>query len=316
MPRKAQTKAVSLNHKDVNDAPAERFTKFLGINNVDSPINIGPQFLPKCTDFDNYRDGRLILRGGQTLITSGASKNIFSNFDESVCLYMKGGNLMRLNPDETSTIIASGFNPNLRMRYCDGDARIWMTNGEEIGYFKDGNYYGSSTFNDPLDYYKIYPLVGDDIEYGLSRLWVTIGDTVFYSDGSRPMQFDLKNNYMRFSGALTLFKVVTNGIWISDGYIRFLFGTNPKQEMRMITKAEYPAIRYANTRLTGDEVGEEGHQDLPVCCATPQGVCVLGVDGSFKNVTEKKYNIPQASLGSALYRPAIGLNKVIFTLQY
>jgi hypothetical protein len=317
MPKKSQSNVVSMNRKMVNDAPIRKFSSFLGIDNVTKPSLLNPRYLQRAINFDNYKDGHIELRPGQTMVSAGATKrNIFSNLDRSVCLFMDGGALKRLNPDESISTIASGFNPNLPMRYCDADARIFLTNQEQIGYFKDGGYVDSTQFTDKLDFYKVYAFAGDEIEYGLGRLWIVKGDTVWYSDGHRPLQFDLTHNFMRFASAVTLFRTVINGLWVSDNYIRFLAGTNPKAEMRMITKAEYPAIRNANTRLTGDEVGEEGMADLPICFMTTQGVAIGGVDGSYKNLTEKKYKIPvSSSIGSAFYNPQIGLNKVIFVLQ-
>ena len=305
--------------KDLNDAPIARFGKFLGINNVDDKGLIGPRFLPKAIDFDNHQDGRLILRAGQTLIEAGTTKqDMWNDITKTIVLYMDNGTLKRLNKDETSTIIASGFSPNRIMNFCDGDGRIWCTNEETIGYIQNDVYY--DTFTDPLDFYKVRPMPGNDIDYGHGRLWVTRGDKVWYSDGHRPTQFDLTQNFMPFAGKVSLFRCVTQGIWVCDGKIWFLAGTNPKVEMRPVLKADYDVIPRTDKMPAGDRVGPEGTPDVPVFFLSTHGACLAGVDGGFKNLTDRKYKA-NISLNGVRYGTSIimhtnGISRYITTIKY
>jgi hypothetical protein len=319
MPKKKQSDVVAMNRKQLNDTPVYRAEHFLGINNVDDPVNIGPNFLQRAINVDIHKDGDIILRPGQTLIASGATKNsIWSNRIRTICLYMDNGSLMRLNKDETSSVIATGFSASKPMNFCDGDGRIWCTNEETIGYIKEGIYY--DTFTDPLDYYKVRPMPGNLIDYGHGRLWVVRGDKVWYSDGHRPTQFDLTHNFMPLNGTVTLFRTVTNGIWMANGKIWFLTGTNPKSEMRPIQKADYDVILRTDRYATGDRIGPEGMPDVPIFFLSTKGICLGGVDGAFKNLTDKKYN-PSISLmgvrtGTGVIMRTDGINRYVATVRY
>ena len=319
MPKQSKPKAVSANRRDLNDAPIVKFRDFLGINNVDSPVNIGPQHLQIAINLDVSRDGELSLRTGQTLVASGSTKNsIWSNKTKTICLYMDNGSLMRLNNDETSSAIATGFSASKFMNFCDGDGRIWCTNEETIGFIKDGVYY--DTYTDPIDFYKVRPMPGNLIDYGHGRLWVVRGDKVWYSDGHRPTQFDLTHNFMPLNGTVTLFRTVTNGIWLANGKIWFLNGTNPKADMKPTEKADYDVIPRTDRYAAGDRIGPNGMPDEPIFFLSTKGICLGGVGGAFKNLTDRKY-APSISLngvrtGTGVIMRTDGINRYVATVRY
>lgn len=303
--------------RDTFNQPVVSYTGFLGKKNTDDPSLIGPRYVPIVQDVDNHVDGRLLLRPGQTLVDAGAKRSLWSNKEKDTCLYMKDvagvSYLMRLNSDESSTVIASGFTPGAWMSFAEGSGRIWMTNNFEIGYLENGVFH--SSFTEQLDDYKIYPIAGHLIEFWNGRLFVARGADVFFSDGHMPWQFDLRHNFIPFNKKVSLFRGVDNGIWAADGKIKFLAGKNVEEGMLVVNKADYDAMPYSDVLIHGDIVGPQGMPDMTCWFNTAKGVCMGGSDGSFRNLSDRKTLPPPGQTGASLFRQDDGLNRFITVNQ-
>jgi hypothetical protein len=283
---------------------------FTGINNIDSAITIGPRALRSCTDYDNRQDGILVPRPGQTSIVNQASHSIWSNKENTLCLYRKGADLVRLNTDETSTTISSGF-VGSRMIFRDGDAgQVFLTDGTAIGMVTGGSVYQDMRFILPVDHFKNIAPSGISIEFWHGRLFVIIGNKVYFSDPYLPFQFDMQHNVISFAGAVTLFRGMNGGIFVADGNIRFMAGGDPVAGMPMTVRADYDAVPGTDIIIPGDIVGKQPTAGMTLWFLTDNGVCIGNDDGGFRNVTDKKFN-RTFSNGSALYRRDSNINRYI-----
>src|SRR3990172_4380943 len=292
--------------------PAVEHGNFNGINNVDEATLIGSRALRSCTDYDNRGDGILVVRPGQTSVYSQASHSIWSNKTKTLCLYRTGSNLMRLNPDESSTVIASGFIGD-RMVFRDGDGgQVFLTDGTAIGMVTgSGTAYQDMRSIAPLDHFKDSAVAGISIEFWHGMLFIIIGNKAFYSDPYMPSQFDLDNNVLSFSGPITLFRGMNGGIWVADGKLWFLYGGHPSAGMPKTMKADYNGIPGTDVIIPGSIVGNQPTEGMTLWFGSEKGVCVGRDDGGFKNTTEKKYGGSFGQTGSGLFRHDLKYNRFV-----
>jgi hypothetical protein len=284
-------------------------SQFTGINNVDDSVVIGPRALRACTDYDNRKDGILVPRPGQTAITSQAAHSIWSNKDKTICLYRTGANIVQLNADESSTVIASGFS-GPRMTFRDGEAgRVYLTDGNTIGMIESGSYTNLNSLA-PIDHFKNSAMPGISIEYWNGILFIIIGDKVFYSDPFTPFQFDIVENVLLFDGPVTLFRGMANGIFVADGKIHFMAGTDPG-EMPIRDRADYNAIPGSDVVFSASSMNE-ALGGMMLWFMSERGVCMGGDEGSFRNLTEKKYKGSYGTQGASLFRHDSGINRFIY----
>jgi hypothetical protein len=291
--------------------PEVEHGNFTGINNIDKPILIGPRALVSCKDYDNRQDGVLVVRPGQTSITNQAAHSIWSNKSKTLCLYRTGSNIVRLNDDESSTVLASGFVGN-KMIFRDGFGdQVFLTDGTAIGELTNsGNTYQDLSAIPPMDHFKNSPAAGISIEFWHGRLYVIVGDKAFFSDPYMPTQFDTQHNVIPFSGPITLFRGMNGGIFVADGKIRFLSGGDPTTGMPPTTRADYDAIPGTDVIVPGDSVGKQARGGMVLFFLTDRGVCTGGDDGGFKNETEKKFKGVFTD-GAALFRHDLDNNRYI-----
>lgn len=285
---------------------------FTGINNVDDGVDIGPRALKSCTDYDNRKDGMLVTRPGQTVITSQSAHSMWSNKDKTLCLYRAGANLVRLNADESSTVIASGFQGS-RMICRDGAAgEVYVTDGQVIGRITNSVYEDLSSVL-PMDHFKNSPIAGISIEFWRGILFIIVGNKAFFSDPFM-LQFDLVHNVIPFAGPVTLFRGVASGIWVADGKIKFLSGNNPVAGMTVVPKADYNAISGSDVLVPAEVVkGKSVGRDL--FFLSERGVCIGSDDGYFVNATEKTLSATFGKAGAGLFRHDLKYNRYIAVSQ-
>lgn len=97
------------------------FDNFRGINNVDA-IHKFPEgkgtFLQLAINCDVDDNGKVRRRWGMELIKSGDAHSAWSNPSQTICLYVQGGSLLRLEDDLSSTTVGS-VDTNARMAFVE-----------------------------------------------------------------------------------------------------------------------------------------------------------------------------------------------------
>lgn len=112
---------------------------FAGINNVLDPERVhsmptrdNPSVdLVDAVNVDLDDSGQVKRRSGLTLKHAGAAHSLWSKGDE--CLFVQAGALKRLNPDFTSTVLATGLTAAAPNNYVEVNGRTYFTNGFQTG---------------------------------------------------------------------------------------------------------------------------------------------------------------------------------------
>ena len=165
---------------------------FRGKNNLADPARIlpsgGASFLAECRDADIDDEFMIHRRGGfgPPIFPGGGIHSLCSNGD--ICLFVQGADLKRLNPDYTPTTVISGVRSS-RMVYVDVAGTVYLTNGNLIGFMRDGAF---NFFPDPQQIYKSPMVPGHLIEYFNGRLFVARDNEIWFSDPMALMRTDMR----------------------------------------------------------------------------------------------------------------------------
>ncbi len=121
-----------------------------------------------------------------------------------------------------------------------------------------------------------------------------------------PGQVDSRKAFKQLPGFLTLMRSVRDGMFVSDGYkTYFMSGLDP-EEFSLVKVADFPAIAGTDLKVDGSLVGAEGIAGDVILWLSPQGVCVGGNGGLFKNLTGGYYVPAGTEQGTAHLREASG----------
>jgi hypothetical protein len=105
-------------------------------------------------------------------------------------------------------------------------------------------------------------------------------------------------------------RAVKDGMFVSDGYkTYFMSGLDP-QEFSLVKVADFPAIAGTDLKVDGSLVGEGFSGDV-IMWLSPEGLCVGGNQGFFKNLTGEYYVPPRTDPGAAYLRKAKGSHQFI-----
>lgn len=153
------------------------------------------------------------------------------------------------------------------------------------------------------------PPAGHLLGYYHGRMYVAVGENLFYSEPYAYELFDLRR-YLSFDGRITLFAPIEDrdnpGIFIgTDTSTCWLNGVDP-DEFKMVPGVNYGAIIGAMTNVDGAMYADHGNgaRMLPMWLSM-QGICVGLPGGTVQNITRSKYfsPVPAQSSGCALFKP-------------
>lgn len=125
-------------------AKAIKFTAFAGIRNTLPPerLHVLPTRDNATTDLveavnvDLDNSGGIARRAGTQLVRAGASHSLWAMGD--MALFAAGGNLLRLHPDYSAQVLASGLTPDAPVSYVEVNGRIYWSNSRQSGVVADG----------------------------------------------------------------------------------------------------------------------------------------------------------------------------------
>jgi hypothetical protein len=162
---------------------------------------------------------------------------------------------------------------------------------------------------------------GQLIAFYRGRMFVAVGDTLYWSAGFGYEQFDLRE-YLQLDGRITLLAPMTDkeitenarssGFFVgTDRSCGVLVGSDPK-DFQYVPKIAYGAISGALDYVDGSLFGDDasGGRALPMWLST-QGICIGMPDMQVKNLTRSKFGFTATGQGAALFQP--GPNRFIAT---
>jgi hypothetical protein len=126
-----------------NPAPAPSapqpvvYRQFAGLRNTTDPERLEPKDLSIAINVDLDDTGKLSLRPGQSrVLAHEAVHSLWADAD--VCLFVAGDALMRLQPDLSATVLASGLEAGARVAYWPVLDRVFWSNGHQSGCVQAG----------------------------------------------------------------------------------------------------------------------------------------------------------------------------------
>lgn len=306
------------------------FNSTTGLNNKVDPVRLqndkGLTELASAMNVDIDQTGRLSRRLGYSLVTSG---KVHSFFDcGTTCLCVDDGYLKSFTGAALLSISQVGSSPMGYAKVFMGDKDVvYMGNGSRalkhnVGSYSVSNWEFTQTQNvNPKNSERPSEYVGPEtsrffqsvpvpsvVEVYNGRMYAANGENVWVSEPFAYDMFDLARGYLPFKSRVKMIKSVMTGLYVGDeDSIYFLHGSGPK-DFTVTEVHRSPVIPGTDTSV------DAGIFDLygkAVLMATKEGVCLGGMDGYFKNLSEKKIRMPDASSGSAI----IINNRVVFSFK-
>ena len=270
-----------------------------GLNNKVDPVRLrwnsetGIQELAKAKNVDIDDSGRISRRKGYSKVLDVSDCHSIYNTGD-YCVFVHAGALATLERDYSYTNIRN-VTVGAKVSYAQVGDKIYYCNGYENGYVKDRvsyswigeEYVGPTTT-------KVFspPPIGHLLELFSGRIYIAVGDDLWYTEPFSYSWVNLAENFIPFSSKIRMVQGVKDGLWISDSYkTYFLKGTNPK-EMGFEIIANYPAIEGTDSKAF--DLGEE----KAIVWTSTEGICVGASGGQFKNITRGKLWYPDSNVGA------------------
>ncbi len=151
------------------------------------------------------------------------------------------------------------------------------------------------------------PPPGHLLGYHRGRMFVALGDTLFYSEPAAYEWFDLRR-YLSFDSRITLFAPIEDrdypGIFVAtETSTGWLQGADA-DAFKYVQTADYGAVPGTVSYVDGSLLaqGASGARMLPVWLST-QGICAGMPGGQVQNLTRAKYRFEAQGSGCALFKP-------------
>lgn len=293
--------------------------KTTGLNNVSDPVRLEYSFesgvgeLSTAYNVDISDDGSVSRRKGfATTARTESSHSIFCEGGQ--CLFVNGTALFKLNADYSRTGLRSSMTSGLKMNYVQVNDSIYYTNGVEIGYITGDTAYVwyAKAYEGPTNFRKFSdPPVGTCLGYFNGRIYVGVGNTVWYSEPFAYGWFDMARSYTSFPGDVRTIRGVTNGLFVSDEYkTYFLEGNDPEKSILRIVD-ESPIIKGTDYPVETSRVKESGKGGKGIVWTSKTAICLGTEDGTVVNLTGKKLTFPSSNFGCGV----VSNNKYICFLE-
>lgn len=151
------------------------------------------------------------------------------------------------------------------------------------------------------------PPAGHLLGYYHGRMYVAVGDTLFYSEPYAYELFDPRR-YIQFDGRVTMFAPLEDrlhpGIFVGTERSTCWLEGNEPDEFVMTPGVNYGAIIGAMAYVDGAMYADHGAgaRLLPMWMSA-QGICIGLPDGTVQNITRSKYLFTAQGSGCALFKP-------------
>ena len=301
---------------------------FTGLDNVTDPVRLATEViqtpeghkaaypLVEAMNVDIDNSFAISSRSRLTELFTGANLHSFwANRKETLCYFMDGSALYRLNSDCASGVKLVELSSNSRVSFAEFNDRVYLTNGVDIGYVK------ADTFNripeQTLEYKQPLP-AGNFIGVFDSRLYVAVGTILFIGDVLADC-YDTRYGFRVFDSDIRMLVSVDKGLYVSDKRMWFLHIGQPSEVdpigLHRLPADSAPAIPYTGIQIDGGDIGETGLEGIVGVWASESGICVGDNSGKVTSITGGKYVMSESSEGSAVMRDVNGVKHYLVTLR-
>lgn len=106
--------------------------RFMGLNTASDPVRLHQGWLTVADNVDVTDTGALVRRQGRELIASGTYTGLYSTIDRTRMYVADGGQIKRIAPDMSLTVLASGLK-SLPMHWAEINGLVFYANGHDYG---------------------------------------------------------------------------------------------------------------------------------------------------------------------------------------
>jgi len=261
-----------------------------GIDNVNHARSLSKDTLREAVNLDIDNVGRLYVKPSLTTVHTTASHSLFSSANGLIGLVMEGPLLRRINPDNSRTTIYN-LGSSEPVYYDEYMGMIYFSNGFRIGKTNGGT--ASELLSIDQRPFKSTMLAGEFLSFHNDRLYTVLGGCIRFSDAKSVETMDRRFSRLYVPGNITMFKPVTDGIWLSfGGKTYFIHGLDPSDAFALIEKAPYGALGQAVAIPKELLVpGLQGFAGKTIAWMSSMGVCIGGDGGTMINLSARRYEI-------------------------
>lgn len=261
---------LALTTGNLNDGTYQITYTYVRANGEESGADIGAQIVISHTDRTKDGTGGIIVTG---IITSTDPTVVAINV---YCTAPNGGALMRV-----ATV------PNAAM----GD---------------DTAMYTSDSFGQQLATQFVTPApAGSIIASHGSRIYVAVGNFLFYSDPFAPGWFSQASNFIPFGSPIAVVLPVKDGMFVCTTEQMFYLNGFVPEKANLVEVLPYGAVPGSGVTIKND---------TSVAWMTPRGIVIGGPGGVVKAVQEDEIAVELASAGILGYREVNGMRHLVAIL--
>jgi hypothetical protein len=152
------------------------------------------------------------------------------------------------------------------------------------------------------------------ISYCNGRMYVAFENFLFESELYSYHLFNLAENVYTFPEEINGLVATHDGVYVSSGstyYVNFA----EARPARLQRKSSFGMIPGTEFHIDGQEVGEGERNEVLAGWIAENGVMVGGSNGGLTNLTEKKIDIGDSTLGAAFVRREEGITQIISSVR-
>jgi hypothetical protein len=313
-----------------------------GLKNTLQPERLGDKDLVRARNVVLDDSGQPSRRRGYTLKLPGNVHSLFTSY-QGVVLGVVNSELSIINPDYSHQPLAFiGTDPSIGMSslayaqvgdqvYYVGEIDRGVVNIPERswGAWGDPDDLWLSPVVNPTE--TLPPIAGrlmkqppyaTNITYYNGRLYLGQGPTLWATELYLYNFVDSTSGYKLFEADITMIGAVTDGIYVGTKECLWWLTGPTFAEMKRTWAMDAGVIPGSMVYMPGELANPP---QIPLVAITPgasgvmfmttKGVCFASDGGKVTNMTETKYDFPDAVSAAALFRQQDGVNQYIATLQ-
>ena len=284
-----------------------------GEHHVADETAIPDGFARKIVNWDIDDSGKLEVRPEfETLPMVPGCHSMWTKADQSLTLVFVGSELHRLVGGVTLLSLGYFISGRGRVWFVEINDEVYFSNGEDGGVLTDyltvepfgttpaiPEQPAGSEVVDPRTFYQPMPF-GRYLARYAGRLWVAVGDTIFYSQPINYSQHDRRYDFITAPGYITGFGAVSDGLYVSTRQeVFFLRGDDPK-EMRLVKCSDAAAVLDSQVYLPFDTVdtdalsinGSQYQVSNAFAWLSRHGLCIGLPSGVVRILTADRARLP------------------------
>lgn len=158
------------------------------------------------------------------------------------------------------------------------------------------------------------PPAGSMMAYLGGRLYVAVGNVLYYSEPYAPEWFRTAYSFKPFPAEITLLAATEDGLFVSADRTYYLLGLDPEQQELQI-KSDAKAVPGTLAAVPWDDITTGGEDALingdALFWLSDRGVMLGGAGGWLRNVTRNRLRIPNSDKGAGVIRHHNGMAQYI-----